>query len=318
MEDFSALLPGIQKDIPLKDYTTYTIGGPAKYFFVAKTKEDVMTALAVAKDNNIAVFILGGGSNLLVGDEGFNGLVIKISIEEIAVAEKHTSVLEAGAGVSMKDLVDFSINHSLAGLEWAGGLPGTLGGAIRGNAGAFGGEMKDSVLEVQALNEDGKLLTLSGAECQFGYRSSVFKSKNWIVLSATLKMHSGEKESLQNTAQSHVQYRTERHPLEYPNSGSIFKNTPLSAFSEDWQKALAEHVKQDPFPVVPTAYLISQSEVKGVKIGNAQISEKHPNFIVNLGGATANDVMMLVDLVQKAVKEKFGVNLEMEVQYIGN
>ena len=208
-------------------------------------------------------------------------------------------------------------------MEWAGGLPGTLGGAVRGNAGAFGGEIKDSIFKVEALDNNLNLRKLSNKQCQFSYRSSIFKKKNWIVLSVTIKLKKGNKKNIISIAQSHIQYRKERHPLEYPNAGSIFKNCDFSKFSKKDHSAIAlrarlsKVVKKDPFDVVPTAYLISEAGLKGTKIGKVQVSKKHPNYMVNLGGAKTRDVLKLIDLVKRRIKKIYNINLEVEVQFVG-
>ena len=205
----------------------------------------------------------------------------------------------------------------LSGLEWAGGLPGTLGGAIRGNAGAFGGEIKDVILEVEALDEKGNLKTLSRKQCNFSYRSSIFKKNNWIVLSTALKLEKGNKKLIQSITKSHIRYREEKHPLEYPNAGSIFKNCDLKKIPKKIRNNFDHVIKIDPFPVVPTAYLISETGLKGLRVGRAEVSRKHPNYIVNLGKASAKDVLKLIYLVKEKVKKRFGIDLEEEIQLIG-
>ncbi len=275
-------LPSVKMGVLLKDHTTFKIGGPAEYFFTAQKKEDVVIAINVAKKLKLSVFMFGGGSNLLVSDKGIKGLVIKIqsSADLSLLKEKIT----ANAGLNMGKLVSFSVNKSLQGLEWAGGLPGTFGGAIRGNAGAFGGEIKDSIFSVEALDEKLKLHILTRKQCQFKYRSSLFKKKNWIILSATVKLKKGVKKSLQDIANSHIAYRKEKHPLEFPSAGSVFKNIPVEGLTTKFQREFKDKVKQDPFPIIPAAWFIIGAGLAGKKIGRAQISKKHSNYIVNLGG----------------------------------
>src|SRR3989338_1612144 len=193
-------IPHIKKGILLKDYTTFKIGGPAEYFLLANKKEDIITGIAVAKKLQLPIFVFGGGSNVLVSDKGVKGLVIKIANNHDITLKKNT--ITAGAGVVLGELVALSISYSLQWLEWAGGLPGTFGGAIRGNAGAFGREIKDSVVEVLALDKNFKLVKLSNKECRFSYRSSIFKEKDLVVLSASLKLKKGDKKVLQKIAKS--------------------------------------------------------------------------------------------------------------------
>jgi UDP-N-acetylmuramate dehydrogenase len=269
----------------------------------------------VARKLKIPVFVMGGGSNLLVADAGIKGLVIKNQVTQPIVLLKN-NVVEAPAGMVLGKVVTFSINKSLAGLEWAGGLPGTFGGAIRGNAGAFGGEVKDSILEVRALDTALHLKKLSNKQCQFSYRSSLFKRKNWVVLSARVKLQKSNKKMLQAVAHSHIAYRQDKHPLEYPNAGSVFKNIDVKDIPAQFQTEFSDKIKQDPFPIVPAAWFIIGAGLAGKKVGQAQISPKHSNYIVNRGQAKANDVLDLIALAQKKVKEKYGVSLEPEVQYL--
>ena len=306
-------LPGVEKDVLLAPYTTFGIGGPAKYFFRAKTKQDIVDGVQVAKASKMPFFVLAGGSNVLVSDAGFEGLVIFIENTKHEINE--TTVI-SDAGVTVSTLVEETGKRGLAGLEWAGGLPGTLGGAVRGNAGAFGGETKDIVVSVEAVNYEGEVRMFSNEECMFSYRSSIFKEEGWVVLSVTLDMKEGNASELQKIAAEHILYREERHPLEYPNAGSVFKNCDFANFPEEFKDQVKEKVKTDPFPVVPTAYIISEADLKGLRVGGAQVSEKHPNYIVNTGKATANDVLELISQVKERVKERFGVDLEQEIQYI--
>lgn len=309
--------------VNLKDYSNYRIGGPADFFFEAKNPEEVALAAAEAKENGLKIFILGGGTNLLVGDEGFRGLVLKPSLNFLEVDGE---IIKAGAGVPIAKLLDFAVAKGLSGLEWAGGLPGTLGGAIRGNAGAFGGEIKDSILEVESLDMDsGKVVRRSGAECDFGYRSSIFKTSGpstssgqagEIILSAKFSLRKGKSDDIEKAIQEKIDYRKSRHPLEYPNIGSIFKNVPVEKIPEDVLSKCADVIKQDPLPVVPAARLITLSGLKGTTYGGAMISEKHGNFIVNVSGAKAADVLYLMGVIKKEIKSRFGVELEEEVQII--
>ena len=214
----------------------------------------------------------------------------------------------------------FCIENSLSGLEWAGGLPGTVGGAIRGNAGAFKGEIKDNVLEVRSL--DIKSLEekiRSNSECNFGYRNSIFKSgigENEFITSVVLRLTEDDKEEIKQKIQQKIDYRINRHPINYPNIGSAFKNIPLDLLSVNLQKEFASFVKTDPFPVVPTTKLLALAGLKGKKKGDAMISDKHPNFIINLNNATAEDVKALIEIARQAIKEKYNIDLEEEIVYL--
>ena len=317
------LLPGTRKNVPLAPHTTFKIGGLAKYFFIANKTKDIALAVAVAKRLKMPFFVLAGGSNILVSDKGFSGLVIKIQNTKYKIsrfarsgkARQNTKVY-AEAGVSMDTLVKETGKRGLTGFEWAGGLPGSVGGAVRGNAGAFGGEIKDSIVSVAALSAKGNLITFTKKQCKFLYRGSLFKEKNWIILSCIFRLKKGNKKKIQAIAKDHIKYRKERHPLEYPNAGSMFKNCDFKKFSKKMQKELSHIVKVDPFPVVPTAYLISEAGLKGLCVGKAEVSKKHPNYMVNMGNATAKDVLHLAQKVKKIIKKKFSIELQQEVQYV--
>ena len=311
--DISKLLPGTKRNVPLAPHTTFKIGGSAKYFFIAKKTKDIVDAVAAAKSLKMPFFVLAGGSNILVSDKGFNGLVIKIQNTKYQIQD---TKVYAEAGVDLPVLVRETGKRGLTGFEWAGGLPGSVGGAVRGNAGAFGGEIKDSIVSVAALDTKGNLITFTKKQCKFLYRDSLFKEKNWIILSCIFRLKKGNKEKIQAIAKDHKRYRKERHPLEYPNAGSMFKNCDFKKFSKKLQKELSHIVKVDPFPVVPTAYLISEAGLKGLCVGKAEVSKKHPNYMVNRGDATAKDVLHLAQKVKKIIKKKFSIELQQEVQYI--
>ncbi len=302
-------------NVSLKDHSSYRIGGLAKHFFEARSEHELMEALSDARNQNLRVFVLGGGTNILFSDEGFDGLIIKPLFGQVEVSGE---TLRVGAGALMKDIVEAAARAGLAGLEWAGGLPGTLGGAVRGNAGAFGGEMKDSVVSVRSIAMDSfKIMERDNAACRFGYRMSVFKEHgNEVILSAELQLKKGDQESIRSAVSEKIRYRNERHPMEYPNIGSIFKNVPVSHYPNIEIEKYSHVIKHDPFPVIPTAYLLTEAGLKGVSFGGAMFSPKHPNFIVNVLEATEADVRALIALAKNTVKEKFGIVLEEEVMYI--
>lgn len=321
------LLPGLKNDILLKNYTTFKIGGNAQFFFIAKDKKDIVKAIQAARALKLPFFLLGDGSNLLVSDKGFKGLIVKIQNTKYKIPNTiplkrearggQSTLIYAEAGVSVHVLVEATTKLGLSGLEWAGGLPGTLGGAIIGNAGAFGGEIKDVISEVETLDEKGNLRILSRRQCNFFYRSSIFKKNYWIILSAVLKLNKGNKKFVKSIVKNHINYRKERHPLEYPNAGSIFKNCDLKKIPKKLRASFDKVIKADPFPVVPSAYLISEAGLKGLRVGRAEVSTKHPNYIINLGNATAKDIIKLINLVKKKVKDKFGITLEEEIKLVG-
>lgn len=307
-----------RENLSLAQFSSYKIGGPARFFCAPKEMRALKADLEAWHEredrDSDRVFVLGGGTNLLIPEAGFNGLVLKPEFQDI---ERNGNSLRVGSGVLMSRLLEYAVREGLAGLEWAGGLPGTLGGAVRGNAGCFGGEIKDVVESVESMEvKTLKARVRDNASCRFGYRNSIFKENNGeeIIVAATLALHPGESGAIERVAREKIAYRKERHPLEYPNIGSIFKNVKAESFSSAQLAEMGTIVKSDPFPVVPTAYLISQAGLKGVSYGGAMISPKHPNFIVNVLAARASDIEALIELAKGTVKREFGVALEEEVQ----
>lgn len=313
----------IQKDVLLSNHSNFKIGGPAKYFLEVFSKSDLLEGLRQWKEisKNLSVgshiFVLGSGTNVLFSDDGFNGLIIKNSIVKISKVNETVSV---GAGTLVSDFLKFCIDNSLSGFEWAGGLPGTIGGAVRGNAGAYGGETRDNITEVESIGLNSLEEKVRTAKaCEFGYRTSVFKTgvgENEIIVSVKLKLSTTDKTKIEAIVSEKINSRKLRHPLEYPNVGSIFKNVSVEKFTEDQAKELSQYVKNDPFPVIPTAKLNFLAGLCGKRVGDAQVSEKHTNFIVNLGNATSKDVHELINIVKQAVREKFNVDLEEEVMFV--
>lgn len=286
-----------QKNVLLKDHTTFKIGGPAKYFFIAKTKEELTCAVNAGQKNKVPILILGGGSNLLVSDKGFKGLVIQLKISDIEF--KGNKIL-VGAGFGLTKLAYLSAEQGLSGLEWAAGIPGTIGGAVYGNAQAFGDKISDAVEKVGILDlKTLKTKILPRKKCQFSLKNSIFKkNKNLIITSVFLKLRKGNKKEVQKKIKEHLNYRKKNHPINFPSAGSVFINF------------------EDKKEIVRAGYLIEQCGLKGKRIGNAQISEKHANFIINLGGAKATDVLKMIKVAKAEVRRKFKINLKTEIQII--
>ncbi len=301
-------LDKLQRNISLAFYTTFKIGGKAKFFYIAKSNNDLIKAVNKAKKSRVHFFILGNGSNILVSDKGFDGLVIKISAKGGPASGWQNTKIVAETGTSLGRLVGKSIKSGLTGLEWAVGIPGTLGGAIRGNAGAFSGSMAEIVKTIKVFDaKNQKIRILKNKDCKFGYRDSIFKrNKNLIILSAELELKKGDKEKSQKLIKEYLKQRKEKQAIEYPSAGCVFKNfTPHRICSGVGPKGFS------------AGYSIEQCGLKGKKINEAMISKKHANFIVNLGGAKARDVKKLINLCKEKVKDKFGIKLEEEIEYVG-
>jgi len=299
-------LPGVKKNVLLKNYTTFKIGGPTKYFFVAKNKKDLIQAILMAKKNKLPFFILAGGSNLLIADEGYKGLIINF---QFSIFNFQKNEVIVGAGLSLGKIVSAAIKRNLTGLEWAAGVPGTAGGAIYGNAGAFGKSMEDIVKSVEVFDlEDLRFKIYDLRKCQFSYRNSVFKKNpNLIILSAVLQLKKGNKKRMKRKINEYLNYRKKTQPLSFPSAGSIFKNPSPDQISKKFAAGKGFSAGE----------LIERCGLKGKRIGKIKISEKHANFIVNLGEGKAKDVKKLIKLIKNRVKNKFGIELEEEICHLG-
>lgn len=284
----------IKENISLAKYTTFKIGGPTKYFCIARNKEDLIKAIKKAKELKMPFFILGEGSNVLASDKGYNGLVIKIVNCKLKVENCN---LYAEAGVKLEDIVKLSDKKSLTGMEWAAGIPGTVGGAVYGNAQAFDVKISDIIKSVEIFDTKTlKIKNLLKKQCQFLAKKSIFKkNKNLIILSVVLKTKKGDKEKIKKEIKEHLNYRRKNHPWRFPSAGSVFVNKTGGP---------------------PSAHLIERCGLKGTKVGGAKVSEKHAGFIVNTGKAKAEDVLKLIKIIKQKVKRKFGVVLEEEIQII--
>lgn len=278
---------------PLSRHTSFKIGGDAELFVMVKTIEQLKYVLKACKESQIPLFVLGKGSNLLISDDGMKGVVLVLDgdFKDISVEENK---ITCGAGVNLAKLCLFAQSNSLSGLEFAYGIPGSVGGAVYMNAGAYGGEMKDVVTSVTHLTKDGQVVTLPLDELEFSYRHSVYKENNAVILSATFELKVADKDNIKTLMDDILNRRKTKQPLEYPSAGSVFKR-PEGNFA---------------------GTLIEQCGLKGKTIGGAQVSQKHAGFIINIGDATCDDVLNLVKFVQDTVKEKTGYFLEREIIHI--
>lgn len=283
-------------DEPMKKHTSFKIGGTADYFFKATTLEELQNIIKFAKIKEWPITIIGNGSNLLVTDKGIRGLVIKIDIKKLKIEKKDEfAVIEVGAGNKLMALATKMKDEELSGLEGLSGIPGSVGGAIVMNAGAYGKEMKDIVLSTTCMDKNGKLYTFSNEEQEFSYRNSIFQKKDYIIIETKLKLEYGKKDEIQKKMEEYFKSRKEKQPIEYPSAGSSFKR----------QEGII------------TAKLIDDVGLKGYKIGGAQVSEKHAGFIVNYNNATATDVINLIDYIKEKVYSKYGIKIEEEIKIIG-
>ena len=279
---------------PMNRHTTFRIGGPADYFLLPSTAEEVKKILEICKEKELPYFILGNGSNLLVSDEGYCGVIIQLYRNYGGIIVEGTNI-RAGAGALLSQIASAAKNASLTGFEFAGGIPGTLGGAVVMNAGAYGGEMKDVLKEVTVMTEQGEIMTIPAEKLEMGYRTSLVKKAGYLVLEAVISLKAGDVEEIKAIMKDLTEKRVSKQPLEYPSAGSTFKR-PEGYFA---------------------GKLIMDAGLRGYQVGGAQVSEKHCGFVINKGNATAADVCGLMKDVQEKVQEQFGVTLEPEVKFLG-
>ncbi len=283
----------IKIDEKLSEYVNFKVGGPADILLIPNSKEQVIKSIKICKENNIPFYLIGNGSNILVRDGGFRGVVLSLkNVKNIYVdGEK----IEAECGIMLKEVSDKAIENSLTGFEFACGIPGTIGGAVFMNAGAYDGEISKVIESAEVIDENCNIIRLSREELDFGYRSSLVMKKGYTVLSAVFKLEKGQVKTIKELIEDLTNKRESKQPLEYPSAGSTFKR--------------------------PTGYfagkLIQDAGLKGYSIGGAAVSEKHSGFVINKGNATAKDITDLIKHIQDEVKKQFGVDLHPEVRIIG-
>ena len=279
---------------PMKNHTTFKIGGPAQYYVTPESVTQIQEVVSLCRDMNIPLHVIGNGSNILVGDDGVDGVVLAL-FNTFSDYEIKDNVITAQAGMSLIKLAVIALREGLTGLEFASGIPGSVGGAVYMNAGAYDGQMKDVVTSVTVLDEAGNIRILSRDELDMGYRTSTVAKHNMIVLQVIIELKAGDKEQIKDRMNQLSELRKQKQPLEYPSAGSTFKR-PEGHFA---------------------GKLIADAGLKGYSIGGAAVSEKHAGFVVNMGGATAKDVVELTDYIKKRIIEQFGVTLELEIKKIG-
>ena len=283
-------------DEPMKKHTSFKIGGTADQFVKVTNEEELKEAIKYAKDKKLKITIIGNGSNLLVLDKGIRGLVIKIDIQNLEIGRKEKyAEITVGSGYKTMALGIKLMNEELSGFEELSGIPGTIGGAIFMNAGAYGKEIKDINISTKCMDYDGEIFELSNKEQEFEYRSSVFNKKDYIILETKLRLEYGKKEEIKKKMDEYLSSRKEKQPIEYPSAGSTFK-------------------RQEG---VITAKLIDECGLKGFQIGGAKVSEKHAGFVINYDNATAKDVIDLIKYIKEKVNEKYGIKIKEEIRIVG-
>ena len=286
----------IKQTEPMKNHTSFKIGGPAEFYIKIKSIEELQKILKFAKKENIKITIIGNGSNVLVSDKGIKGIVIRTNLKEIEIEEKEQNKIEITVddAVPIGFLAQKLLKEEIAGFEEIAGIPGTIGGAILMNAGAHGKEIKDIVTEVTAMDYNGRIFNFTNEEAEFTYRHSKFSNGEYIILQAKMLLQKGSKEEIKAKMDEYAQYRKEKQPIEYPSAGSTFKR------GTDFI----------------TAKLIDEAGLKGYSIGGAKVSEKHAGFIINTGDATSQDVLDLAKYITDKVYEKFRKKIEFEIRIL--
>ena len=281
---------------PMKKYLTFKLGGPAECLIKIDNIKDLKEILVFSKQNEIPLTIIGNGSNILVSDKGIKGITLMIKLEKMEIQKENDKIkVIVGAGEKLSKLARVFLDKAISGFEELSGIPGTIGGAIRMNAGAHGIEMKDIVEYVKCIDYEGNEIAFSKEDMKFGYRTSILKEEKYIVTEVELLLAKGNKEQIKEKMDEYAKYRKEKQPIEYPNAGSTFKR------GKDFI----------------TAKLIDEAGLKGYSIGGAEVSTKHSGFIINKGNATAEDVLKLIEYVKEEVYKKFGKKIELEIEIIG-
>ncbi len=293
-EKFKEIAPELKENEPMSRHTSFRIGGPADMFVSVKSKEELIGLITTARETSTPFMIMGNGSNMLVGDGGIRGLVIQIGAG-LSGCEIIGTTMTADAGILMSKAAATAARAGLTGFETLSGIPGTLGGGVFMNAGAYGGEIKDLVKSVTYVDNGGIVHNVDGKDCGFGYRTSIFTGGGMYIISVTAELREGNRADIEAAMADYNKRRSDKQPLNMPSAGSTFKR-PEGYFA---------------------GKLIQDAGLTGCKIGGAKVSEKHAGFVVNTGGATAKDVLTLIEHVRKTVEEKFGVTLEPEVRLVG-
>ncbi len=295
IEELKAVLAAenIIENEPMKKHTSFKVGGPANLFLRPQSKEELEKVLKICKASGKPFYIMGNGSNLIVRDGGYSGIII--NTKELNLVKVEGETLIAEPGISLKDLADIALEEKLTGIEFASGIPGSLGGAVTMNAGAYDGEMKKIITSIQVITEDGTVKTIPQAACAFGYRSSVLQANNWVLISVEIQLKQGNYQEIKDKMLDLNTQRATKQPLEYPSAGSTFRR--------------------------PEGYyagkLVQDAGFRGHRVGGAQVSEKHSGFVINRDGATATDILNLIGAIQAGVRSQFGVELKTEVIVIG-
>jgi UDP-N-acetylmuramate dehydrogenase len=306
----------IQENIPLAPLTTFNIGGASKYFVSVSSQQDILEALQYVKEHRLSLFVLGGGSNILFSDDGFDGLIIKLENHDITV---NGTIITTGAGAKLSEVVSYAGKHALSGVELLAGIPGSVGGAVRGNAGAFGVEIGSLVTRVICLNiKTLETNILDKETCAFAYRQSFFKTNpQWLILSVDITLMRAEgSDDLIRIARETIAKREAKHPQNLLCAGSFFMN-PFVLDPKLQDEFFQDTGVRSRDGKLPAGWLIDHVDLRGKRIGGAQVSEIHPNYLINTGNATAEDILILSSIIKQRVRTQLGIELKEEAQLVG-
>ncbi|MCG2700933.1 UDP-N-acetylmuramate dehydrogenase [Candidatus Parcubacteria bacterium] len=309
----------IKQNIPLAPLTTFKVGGSAKFFLEVESKEDLLGAYEWAKEKGEQVAILAGGSNVLINDNGVDGLVVKINNGNAVIKGER---MECGAGASLISIARLSASHGLSGTEWAIGIPGTVGGAVRGNAGAYGSSISESVETAEVFNaKKEKFEQFSQKDCKFNYRESIFKkdnAKHLLIWQVVLRLRKGGIAEIQSLLDKYLTHREKNQP-KLPSAGCVFKNLTIDELRNFNFDLANEAMGADIIKggKIGAGWIVDKAGLKGKAIGGAKVSLEHANFIINTGKATAEDIIMLISFIKQQVRTKYNVQLQEEIQYFG-
>jgi len=303
----------IQLNKSLKDLTTFKVGGFAKYYLEIFDIEELQKCIKYCHGNNIEFLVLGWGSNVLISDAGFEGLIFKLKNKEIIVND---NIINASAGISLTNFLQFTLDNGFVGAEFLAGIPGTIGGAIYGNAGIPNKNISDILVSALCVDENGNIKELIKKDCNFSYRDSIFKRNKYVIYSAKIILESGSIENSKEVMKKIIEDRNQKQPLNYPSAGSFFKNIKLSDELRNNLKSLDISIFEKS-GIVPAGFLIERAGLKSFSIGGAKVSEKHANFLINYANASAKDIYDLSRHIENIIFEKYGVVLESEVQFVG-
>ncbi|HNV97424.1 MAG TPA: UDP-N-acetylmuramate dehydrogenase [bacterium] len=314
MMDIQEKFKNIELNKSLKELTTFKVGGGSKYYLEILDIEELQNCVKYCNDSKIEFLVLGWGSNVLISDNGFDGLIIKLKNNDIKL---ENNIINISAGISLSYFLQYTLDNNFIGAEFLAGIPGTIGGAIYGNAGIPNKSISDILESVLCVTREGDIIEILKKDCKFSYRNSIFKENKYIIYGAKIILEQGDANISKEIIEKSILERNSKQPIEYPSAGSFFKNVYITDEIENNLKDSLDISIFIKLGKIPAGFLIERAELKGMTIGGAKISEKHANFLINYRNATANDIYKLSKKIEEIIFEKYKIKLEPEVQLIG-